>query len=131
MQSIRLIADRQRRFALHCVENAKPGSVVTLRPAKRFLDQNAKMWAMLADIAKSEPEGRQWTPETWKCAFMHARGHEVMFAEALDGSGPFPVGFKTSKLGVRQMSDLITFIQEYGDRHFVQWNDTIKGGWFE
>ena len=89
------------------------------------------MWAVLADIAKSEPEGRQWTRETWKCAFMHARGHQIQFAEALDGSGPFPMGFKTSQLGVREMADLITFIQEYGDRHSVKWTEKIRGGWYE
>ena len=131
MQTIRLIADRQRRFALHCVEHAEEGSVVTIRPPKRSIEQNNKMWAMLADIAKSKPEGRQWTPETWKCAFMNARGHQIKFAEALDGSGPFPMGFKTSQLGIREMADLITFIQEYGDRHFVKWNDTLQGGWYE
>jgi len=64
-----------------------------------------------------------WPPETWKAAFMHSLGHEVIFADGLDGSGPFPVGFRTSRLSVKRMADLITVIQEYGDRHGVQWSE--------
>jgi len=60
---------------------------------------------------------------------MHAAGHQVQFAEGLDGSGPFPVGFRSSHLSVAQMADLITVIQEYGDRHGVQWQETERSGW--
>ena len=116
-------------YALHCVEECETDSIVSILRPKRSLEQNAKMWAMLQDVARSEPEDRQWMPETWKCAFMHALGHHVIFAEALDGSGPFPVGFKTSNLTSAQMSDLITLIQEYGDRHAVVWRDVERGGW--
>lgn len=78
---------------------------------------------MLSDISRAKPEGRHWTPETWKCAFMHVLGHQVRFCEGLDGSGPFPMGFRSSRLTVRQMADLITVIGEYGDRHGVVWTD--------
>ena len=94
---------------------------MTIREGKRSSDQNDKMWAMLSDVSNACPEGRQWPPETWKCAFMHALGHQVRFCEGIDGSGPFPIGFRSSRLTVRQMADLITTIQEYGDRHGVAW----------
>ena len=86
-------------------------------------EQNARMWAMLSDVSRSKPEGRHWVPETWKAAFMHTLGHQVQFCEGLDNSGPFPLGFRSSRLSVRQMADLITCIQEYGDRHGVAWTD--------
>ncbi len=95
------------------------------------MDANAKMWAMLSDVSKARPEGRQWTPEVWKCAFLHSLGHQVAFAEGLDGSGPFPIGFRSSKLTVRQMSDLIEVITEYGTRHGVVFKDTKEQGWKE
>jgi hypothetical protein len=79
------------------------------------------MWACLSDIARAAPEGRKWTTDTWKAAFLHSLGHQVQFAEGLDGSGPFPLGFRSSKLNKQQMADLITVILEYGDRHNVQW----------
>lgn len=101
--------------------------VVVSRPS-RSDEQNDKMWAMLADVTRAKPEGRNWTPETWKCAFMHHLGHQVMFAEGLEGSGPFPLGFRSSKLSVGQMSDLITCIYKYGDEHEVEWREARKGG---
>jgi len=99
---------------------------VKISPPKRNNDQNARMWAMLSDIARAKPEGRKWTPETWKDAFMHYRGHQVRFAEGLDDSGPFPLGFRSSRLTVRQMADLITVIAEYGDRHGVAWSEPSR-----
>lgn len=130
-QTFILVNDRVRQNAITAIRTAAPGHVVRIAPAGRSLDQNAKMWAMLADVARSQPEGRQWPPETWKAAFMHFLGHQVMFADGLDGTGPFPVGFRTSKLTVRQMADLITCIYEYGDRHGVVWTETVKGGFLD
>ena len=54
---------------------------------------------------------------------MHSLGHEVQFAEGLDKAGPFPLGFRTSKLNKKQMSDLIEVIYEYGSRHGVEWSE--------
>lgn len=104
--------------------------VVVSRPT-RSDEQNDKMWAMLGDLARAKPEGRNWTPETWKCAFMHYLGHQIIFAEGLDGTGPFPIGFRSSKLSVRQMIDLINCIYKYGDEHGVEWRETRKGGFFD
>lgn len=117
--------------ALAAVRQAGPNCRVTIYPPARTSDQNAKMWAMLADVARAKPEGRNWVPETWKAAFMHSLGHQVLFAEGLDGSGPFPVGFRTSKLSVRQMVDLIDCIYAYGAQHDVVWTETDKGGFFD
>lgn len=122
-QTIILDGPRQRAIAKQIIDRAPVNAVVTIREASRNLDQNARMWAMLSDVSRSKPEGRHWTPETWKAAFMHSLGHQVQFCEGLDGSGPFPIGFRSSRLTVRQMADLITVIQEYGDRHEVVWTD--------
>jgi|GEM_PF-1235116 len=114
--------------AIEAVRNAGFNFRVVISLPKRSDEQNDKMWAMLMDVARAKPEGRNWVPETWKCAFMHSLGHQVMFAEGLDGSGPFPIGFRSSKLSVGQMSDLITCIYRYGDEHGVQWTETTKSG---
>ena len=124
-----LINDDVRENCIRAIRNAPEKSRVVISEARRSTEQSDKMWAMLGDVAKAEPEGRQWTKETWRDAFMHALGHQVQFAMALDNSGPFPIGFRSSKLSVAQMSDLITIIYEYGDRHGVKWAEAIKGGW--
>lgn len=122
-QTIVLHGASSRYEAQALIEIAPIGHVVKISPPTRNNDQNAKMWAMLSDVARAKPEGRHWPPETWKAAFMHSLGHQCQFAEGLDGSGPFPVGFRTSRLTVSQMADLITVIAEYGDRHGVRWTE--------
>ncbi len=120
-QTVLLTGHAQRANAHLLIDTAPDGAVVNVREATRNADQNAKMWAMLSDISRAKPEGRNWTTDTWKAAFMHSLGHQVQFCEGLDNSGPFPVGFKSSRLSKSQMADLITVIAEYGDRHGVRW----------
>lgn len=126
-----LISDLVRSNCLKAIREAPEGYRVTISEPRRSLDQNSKLWACLSDIANAKIEGRNWTPETWKAVFMHALGHHVRFAEGLDGSGPFPIGFSSSRLTVREMADLITVINEYGDRHGVKWTETVEQGWME
>lgn len=123
MTTIILHGPSQRQYAKTVIDEAPVSAVMTLKPATRSVDQNSKMWAMLTDVAWAQPEGRKWAKETWKAAFMHALGHQCQFAEGLDGSGPFPLGFRTSKLSKSQMADLITVLVEYGDRFGVIWSD--------
>lgn len=120
-QTVILASRFQREMAKRLIDAAPANYVVTVKEATRSGEQNAKLWAMLSDISRAKPDGRHWTPETWKAAFMHSLGHQVQFCEGLDNSGPFPLGFRSSRLTVKQMADLITVIQEYGDRHGVVW----------
>lgn len=121
--TVRLVGEAQRDHAVRLIRAAPAYAVVTIKAGDRSLEQNALMWVLLSDVARSKPEGRSWTPETWKCAFLHSLGHQVQFAEGLDGAGPFPLGFRSSKLNKHQMADLITTIMEYGDRHGVNWSE--------
>lgn len=84
---------------------------------------------MLTDISRQCPEGRHYTPETWKALFMHACGHEVQFIPGLSGD-PFPVGFRSSKLDKRQMAELIEWISAYGAEHGVKFHapKTMEAG---
>jgi hypothetical protein len=121
-QTVILCGESQRRFAHSLIDQAPRNAVLNVREAKRTLDQNAKMWAMLSDISRAAPEGRKWTTDVWKAAFMHFLGHEILWQPGLGGD-PFPAGFRSSRLNKEQMADLITCIQEYGDRHGVHWQD--------
>lgn len=122
-QTAILHTDKNRDFAHRLIDAAPVGAIVNVREATRNGEQNARMWAMLSDVSRAKPEGRSWTTDTWKAAFMHSLGHQVQFCEGLDGSGPFPMGFRTSRLSVSRMADLITCIAEYGDRHGVVWSE--------
>ena len=131
MTSFRLISPQVRSNAVRAISEAPDGWVVTVKAPTRSNEQNARLWASLSDVADSKPEGRQWTPETWKAAFLHSLGHQVRFAEGLDGSGPFPMGFSSSKLTVAQMTDLLDTIYAYGSQHGVVWTESDKGGFMD
>jgi len=122
-QWVRLIGPSQRALAKRLIDAAPLNAVVKISEEKRSLEANAAMWASLSDISRAKPEGRQWPPETWKSAFLHFLGHQVQFCEGLDGSGPFPLGFRSSQLTKKQMSDLLDVIHEYGARHGVQFSN--------
>jgi hypothetical protein len=103
-------ADRDR--AIRTIQAAPAGSIVEVRAPRRSTDQNSLLWSILSQISVAKPQGRMHTPEVWKCLFMHAAGHAVQFEPGLDGS-PFPIGFRSSRLTKRQMTDLIEFIFAY------------------
>lgn len=124
-QTVILRGPVQRDFARYLIDRAPVDAVVTIAEAKRSLEQNAKMHAMLSDVSRAKPEGRCHTPEVWKCLFMSACGHAVQFENGLDGR-PFPIGFRSSKLTKAQMSDMIEFIYEYGARHGVRWTEPVQ-----
>ncbi len=121
-QTVILRGPEQRRLAKLLIDGALTDYIVTVQPPKRSLDQNARLWAMLTDISKSIPDGRRHTPDDWKAIFMNAAGWEVQFVDGLDGR-PFPSGFRSSRMSVKQMADLITFISAYGDQHGVAWSE--------
>lgn len=124
-QIIILQSERQREFARRVLESAPLGYVVTIAEMTRTLEQNAKLWPMIADVRKAKPDGRQHTDETWKALFMHSLGHQQLFERALDDRGVVPLGFRTSQLGKREFSDLIESIYEFGSRKGVVWSEPI------
>jgi hypothetical protein len=119
---VRLVGHRQRAYACHKIGLAPDGWIVTMKEPTRNTEQNSLLWALLTDVSKAEPMGRQHTPEDWKCIFMAACGWEVAFLPGLSGQF-FPVGFRSSKLTVKQMAELITFIQSWGDEQGIVWSD--------
>lgn len=122
-QTVILRGPSQRDFAHRLVDAAPIDAVVNIREATRTKEQNDKMWAMLSDVSRANPEGKNgWGTEVWKCAFMSALGHEAKLYSGIDGHEPFMMQ-SSSRLTVAEMADLITFIQEYGDRHGVIWSE--------
>lgn len=121
-QTVILAGPRQRATAKRLIDAAPPGAVCNIREGKRTTDQNSKFWAMLSDVSRAKPEGRCHTPDVWKALFMSACGHAVQFEVGLEGQ-PFPIGFRSSRLTVAQMADLITFIDQWGTERGVVWSD--------
>lgn len=120
--TIRGAIDRQR--VASWAAKAPYGTRVDFKAAKRSLDQNAKMWAMLTDVARQKEHcGRKYTTDQWKVLFMHACGREVQFVPSLDGSTFIPWGQSSSDLSKAEMSELIEFILSWGAQNGVVFSD--------
>lgn len=122
-QTVILRGDSQRAFAHRLVDQAPVDAVVNIKPATRSNDQNAKLWAMLSDVARAKPQGRVLTTDVWKALFMAEAGFRCHFEPTLDGQGVVPLGFKSSRLRKAEFSDLIECIAAYGAEHGVVWSD--------
>ena len=111
-QTIILRSPASREGAKRLVDLAPQGAVLNIRPATRSNEQNSLLWALLSEVSRAKPDGREHTPDVWKALFMQACGHAVQFEVGLDGK-PFPLGFRSSRLTKEQMTDLIEFILQY------------------
>ncbi len=117
-----LNSDFARNRAIAAIDRAPAGYIASIEEPRRTLDQNARLWAMLGDIAMSKPLGRHHTPDDWKAIAMNACGWECQFCEGLDGR-PFPLGFRSSRLTKGQMGTLIDWLQAFGDENGVEWSE--------
>jgi hypothetical protein len=119
-----LAGEPQRTRAVSWVHKAPAGTRVEFRAPKRTTDQNAKLWAMLTDIAQQKEHcGRKYTTDQWKCLFLHALGKEMQFIPSLDGSTFLPYGNSSSALSKSEMAELIEFITAWGAQNGVVFGD--------
>lgn len=114
----RLVHQAARENAIRAVSEAPEGYAVEVKPVTRSLEQNAKLHAMLTDIArKLEWAGAYRDVEVWKrlltAAWLRARGEPIEMLPALDGHGVDIVFRRTSELTVPEMIELIEYIQAW------------------
>lgn len=127
---------------------------IEVKEITRTLDQNSRMWAMLADIVKQVG----WRRAVWRGDRCVKDGAYVNFKEceharpltseefkdvftaairrprtlgSLDGGGIVAVGLRTSKMSKREMSDLQTLMAAFGDEREVEWSEPPprEGDW--
>lgn len=96
--------------------------VIRLGRPKRSLDQNAKMWAMLADVSKQvEWYGQKLSSNDWKNMFT-ASLKKQRSVPGIDG-GVVILGQSTSRMKKQDMSDLLELMSAFGAEHDVKWRD--------
>lgn len=96
----------------------------------RTLEQNSKMWAMLAELEEQVPKyhGVEMTKEKYKDLFTGSlKGCE--FVPAVGGYGMVGIGGSSSKLSTAQMADLITMIEMFGAENGVVFKDQVAREW--
>ena len=93
--------------------------VVEVRPETRSLEQNARLWAMLADISKQvEWYGHRLTPDEWKDVFS-ASLKRTKVVPGLDG-GFVVCGQSTSKMTIAEMCEMQDLMEAFGAQKGVR-----------
>lgn len=124
---IRLLSDVQRRFcANYVMELAPEGCVVEFKEPTRSLEQNARMWAMLGDVARQVVwYDKTLTAQDWKDVFT-ASLRKARVVPTIDGDGFVPLGMSTSKMSKAEMGALMDLIGAFGAQHGVQFSAASK-----
>lgn len=118
-------SDRDRASAW--VRSAPWGTRITFQEAKRSSDQNAKMWAMLTEVARQvQWHGQRLSADDWKLVFLAALKAELRIVPNLDGTGFVQLGRSSSDLSVSEMADLIDLIAAFGARQGVVFADQLE-----
>lgn len=121
-----ILAHAQARSrALAYVAEAPAYWVVTVKPPTRSLEQNARLWAMLNDVAKQvEWYGKKLDAEDWKHVFS-ASLRKLAVVPNIDGTGFVALGLSTSKMTKAELGDLMTLIEVFGSERGVVWSEPV------
>jgi len=131
-----LISDLVRKNALAEVYHAPAGYVVTVSEPKRSTDQNAKLHALLSDLAKSPLTwaGKRRTLDEWKMLMVSAHSVATQHpGEVIPGiEGEFvAIRESTASMGVARASSLIEYVLAFCVSNGVELHDTERGGWLQ
>jgi hypothetical protein len=117
-------SDHDRRRAMELTLKVPAGTRIEFKGAKRSLDQNAKLWAMLTEVATQvEWHGKKLSADDWKLVFMDALKRELRIVPNIDGNGFVNLGRSSSKLSKEEFGDLIELISMFGANHGVKFRD--------
>lgn len=113
-----------RARAVDWVARAAPGTRVDFKGPKRTLPQNARLWAMLTDVAQQVVwHGQKLRPDDWKLVFMAALKTEMRLVPAIDGRGFVNIGTSSSDLSKAEFGALMEIIAAFGAQHGVVFHD--------
>lgn len=128
--------DHIRRNAIAAIMEAPDNARVTIADAQRSGDQNAKLHALLNDLANSQLQwaGKRRTLDEWKMLMVSA--HAVATGEGgevIPGiEGEFvAIRESTARMSVARASSLIEYITAFCVSNGVELHDTMKGGFWE
>lgn len=116
--SFRLVHDQARQLATEAIRRAPDGWTVAIKPPGRSLDQNARLHAMLSDIAASGFEwgGCQRTIDELKTLFVSAWMVETgRTSEVVRGFNDEPVQMRrsTAVMSREELGELMDMIEAF------------------
>lgn len=116
-----------RAMAMRWLAQAPEGTRLEFKAAKRSVDQNSRMWAMLTDVATQlDWHGQRLRADDWKLVFLDGLHREVRIVPNIEGTGFVNLGRSSSDLSKQEMSDLMELIASFGAEHGVVFHDSIQ-----
>lgn len=127
----RLINPQVRANARQAIDEAPEGYMCEIKPRTRSLDQNALMWAVLTDLSRQvlwpvNGVKERLSPEDWKDIITASLTQENRIAQGIRG-GFVMLGKSTSRMTVKEMSEVIEFAHAFGTEQGVRWSPTAIG----
>ena len=120
-----------RQAACRYISEAPDGYVVTIAEPTRNLEQNAKMWPMLHELAEqTDWHGSKLNPDEWK-DLLSAGLVQSKVVPNLTGNGFVILGQRTSKLSKAEFSALIELIYAFGTERGVVFSDCVPERMFD
>ena len=121
-RTVILRGPEQRARARQWVQDAPDGYAITFAPMTRTLDQNAKLWPMLEDVARQVCwHGAYLGTDDWKNMFT-ASLRKSRVVPGIDG-GFVVTGLSTSNMSKSEFSELIELIYAFGAERGVEWSE--------
>lgn len=115
-----------RKRAASCVMQAPAGSVVSITAPNRSGAQNARLHALITDVARQvEWAGAKRDVEAWKDIFtaaLRSAQHGLDVVPGING-GFVLLGMHTSRMKVAEVNDLMTLIEAFGAEHGVTFTE--------
>lgn len=131
-RQFKLYSQDVKLHVCRAVMQADFGKIVTIEDPVRKSEQNAKIHAMLGDIAKQcEFMGQKWDIEDWKrilvdafARVMKSQGTPLnqggRIIPALDGEGFVQLGIQTRKFRVKEASEFIEYLHAFAAERGVR-----------
>lgn len=122
-----LYSTADRAKASNWIAKAPIGTRVDFKAPKRTLSQNAKLHAMLTELAEQVVwHGQKLSVDDWKLVFMDGLNRELRIVPNLDGNGFVNLGRSTSKLGKDDFSNLFELIHAFAAQHDVIFSNDAR-----
>ena len=124
-----LTGEAAKKAACREILAAPEGYIVTIAEKTRSLDQNAKLWPMLHDIARQcDWHGLKLKAEEWK-DLLSAGLVQSKVVPNMEGNGFVILGQRTSKMTKSQFAALIELLCAFGAERGVVWSEPAAEAW--
>ena len=121
-QTFFLINPQVKQNAMQAIKMASEDMICDIKKKTRSLEQNAKMWAMLAEVSDQVNwYGNKLTSDEWKDVFSASLKSQKV-VPGIDG-GFVVCGQRTSKMTKSEMTELIELMMAFGAERGVKFAD--------